>query len=102
MMTEGGTQDIVHTATVSGVNSSYLRASLEAAGITKEMWASKSKMDFGKTNDQEAKAWKSTWSAGQGVATIKDKLSASELIEHLKKEFKDALESQVKLMDRWF
>ncbi|MEO1652158.1 MAG: nitronate monooxygenase, partial [Bacteroidota bacterium] len=102
MIIEGGTQDIVYTAAVSGVNGNYLRQSLEAAGITKEVWASQSKMDFSKANDKEAKAWKNIWSAGQGVATIKDSLPASELIEHLKKEFKEALESQAKLLDRWF
>ncbi len=59
-------------------------------------------MDFSKATDSEAKAWKNIWSAGQGVATIKDNLPASELIDRLKKEFKDALESQSKLIDRWF
>ncbi|NJL12369.1 MAG: nitronate monooxygenase [Microscillaceae bacterium] len=102
MIIEGGTQDIVYTAAVSGVNGNYLRQSLEAAGITQELWESKSKMDFSKANDQEAKAWKNIWSAGQGVATIKDNLPASELIARLQKELKDALESQAKLIDRWF
>ncbi len=102
MIIQGGTSDIVYTAAVSGVHGNYLKHSLEAAGITEEMWNSKSKMDFSKTADTEAKAWKNIWSAGQGVATIKDNLPASELIDRLKKEFKDALESQAKLIDRWF
>jgi len=102
MIIEGGTADIVYTAAVSGVNGNYLRQSLEAAGITKDLWASKSKMDFGKLNDGEAKAWKNIWSAGQGVATITNNLPASELIDRLKGEFKDALENQNKLIDRWF
>ncbi len=102
MIIEGGTADIVYTAAVSGVNGNYLRQSLEAAGITKELWASKSKMDFSKATDNEAKAWKTIWSAGQGVATIHDNLPVSELIDRLKMEFKGALENQAKLMDRWF
>jgi len=102
MIIQGGTSDIVYTAAISGVNGNYLRQSLEAAGITEELWASKAKMDFSKTTDSEAKAWKNIWSAGQGVATIKDNLPASELIDRLKREFKEALESQSKLIDRWF
>lgn len=42
-------------------------------------------------------------SSGSGrKSTPKDKLPASELIDRLKKEFKDALESQTELIDRWF
>lgn len=51
-------------------------------------------MDYSKVTDNEAKAWKNIWSAGQGVATIKDNLPTVELIDRLKREFKDALESQ--------
>jgi len=101
MIIEGGSADIVYTAAVSGVHGNYLRQSLEAAGITKEMWASKSKMDFSKLNAGEAKAWKTIWSAGQGVATISDNLPAAALIDRLKVEFKEALERQAKLIDRW-
>ncbi|MEO1434423.1 MAG: nitronate monooxygenase family protein [Bacteroidota bacterium] len=101
MIISGGTSDIVYTAAVSGVKGNYLRGSLEAAGITKELWASKSKMDFSKVSGSEAKAWKTIWSAGQGVATIKDSLPAWKLIEQLKQEFKTALSDQAKLIDRW-
>ena len=67
MIIESGTKDIVYTAAVSGVNANFLRPSLEAMGITKEMWSMKAKMDFGKEMDAqkaEAKAWKTIWSAG--------------------------------------
>jgi nitronate monooxygenase len=102
MIIAGGTQDIVYTAAVSGVNGNYLRQSLEAAGITQELWESKSKIDFSKVTDGEAKAWKNIWSAGQGVAAVKDVLPVSELVDRLKTEFKAALESQASLMKRWF
>ena len=62
-------KDIIYTASVSGVHANFLKASLEAAGITEELWASKSKIDFGKELDAakaEAKAWATIWSAGHG------------------------------------
>lgn len=42
--------------------------------------------------DDEAKAWKTVWSAGQGVGAIHDLPSASALIERLHGEYRQALE----------
>lgn len=101
MIIDAGTQDIVYTAAVSGVNANFLRPSLEAMGITKEMWGLKKKIDFGEELDAaqaEAKAWKTIWSAGQGVATIKDTMPVAELIKRLKGEFVDAIKAQQELL----
>ncbi|MFK7933203.1 MAG: NAD(P)H-dependent flavin oxidoreductase [Saprospiraceae bacterium] len=103
MIMESGASDIVYTAAVSGVNANFLRRSLESMGITKEMWAMKAKIDFGKELDAakaEAKAWKTIWSAGQGVTTIQDVIPTAELVERMKKEFKAAIEAQVKWLDK--
>jgi len=51
MIIEAGTKDIVYTAAVSGINANFLRPSLEAMGITKEMWSLKGKVDFGEELD---------------------------------------------------
>ncbi|MEM9141843.1 MAG: nitronate monooxygenase, partial [Bacteroidota bacterium] len=53
----------------------------------------------GKELDTEAKAWKTIWSAGQGVTTIEDSLPVVELIARLKTEFVAAVEAQAKLLD---
>lgn len=104
MIIEAGTKDIVYTAAVSGVNANFLRPSLEAMGITKEMWSMKAKMDFGKEMDAEkaeAKAWKTIWSAGQGVATIKDNMPVAELVKRLKGEFSAAIKEQQQLLETY-
>jgi nitronate monooxygenase len=104
MIISSGASDIVHTAAVSGVAANFLRPSLEAMGITQEMWDKKAKMDFGKEMDAaqaEAKAWKTLWSAGQGVTTIHDNVTVAELISRLKGEFVSALESQSKLLEKY-
>lgn len=98
MIIDSGAEDIVYTAAVSGVSANFLRPSLEAMGITKDMWDHKAKIDFGKELDAaqaEAKAWKTLWSAGQGVTTISDVLAVEELVIRLKKEFKAAIEDQI-------
>ena len=104
MIIESGASDIVHTAAVSGVAANFLRPSLEAMGITKEMWDQKAKMDFGKELDAakaEAKAWKTLWSAGQGVATVHDNVSVTELVSRLKNEFITALKEQKAVLEKY-
>lgn len=104
MIIDSGTSDIVYTAAVSGVNANFLRPSLEAMGITKEFWSKKAKIDFGSELDAakaEAKAWKTIWSAGQGVTTIDDNPTVAELVTRMKEEFRAAIEEQVKLLERY-
>ena len=97
MIINSKAEDIVYTAAVSGVNANFLRPSLEAMGITEELWNQTKKIDFGSELDAakaEAQAWKTIWSAGQGVTSIADVKPTKELIEQLKSEFKSALEEQ--------
>ncbi len=104
MIIDTGASDIVYTAAVSGVSANFLRPSLEAMGITKELWANKAKVDFGEELDAEkaeAKAWKTLWSAGQGVATITDILPTADLVSRLKKEFIEAIKEQRLLLERY-
>lgn len=104
MIIDSGASDIVHTAAVSGVAANFLRPSLEAMGITEEMWSQKAKIDFGKELDAakaEAKAWKTLWSAGQGVATIQDDVPVANLVSRLKKEFIEALQRQNQLLAKY-
>ena len=100
MIIESGTTDIIYTAAVSGVPANFLRPSLEAMGITQEMWAQAAKIDFGEELD-EAKAWKTLWSAGQGVTTIRDTLPVGELVTRLKHEFHAAVEALANLVERY-
>ena len=99
MIIEAGASDVVYTASVSGVHANFLGASLKAAGITEEDLKKDTKIDFGKELDTEAKAWKTIWSAGQGVTTIKDATSVAALVGTLKTEFLAAIEEQKKLLD---
>jgi nitronate monooxygenase len=104
MIIESDTTDIVYTAAVSGVNANFLKPSLEAAGLTSELWSKAGKIDFGKELDAaqaEAKAWKTIWSAGQGVTSIHDVQSTHSLIENLKQEFRSAIEEQYQLLQKY-
>ena len=93
MIIDSGTSQVVYTAAVSGVPANFLRPSLEAMGITKEYWNLKKKVDFGKELDSEAKAWKTVWSAGQGVTTIDNVISIADLVSQMRTEFIEAIEA---------
>ena len=104
MIINSKAEDIVYTAAVSGVNASFLRPSLEAMGITEDLWSKSKKIDFGSELDAakaEAKAWKTIWSAGQGVTSVQDVQPTKELIDQLIKEFKVALSLQKKNFDTY-
>jgi nitronate monooxygenase len=104
MIINSGASDIVYTAAVSGVPANFLGPSLEAMGITKDMWDHKAKINFGEELDAakaEAKAWKTLWSAGQGVATVKDNIPVAELTKRLKQEFIAALKEQQTALAKW-
>lgn len=90
MILDSEAEDIVYTPAVSGVPASFMKASLEKAGITNIN--DRGEVDFGHklTLDDEAKAWKNIWSAGHGVSNIKDVPSTAELVDRLATEYADA------------
>jgi nitronate monooxygenase len=101
MIVDAGANDVVYTAAISGVHANFLTASLQAAGITAEDLKKDVKIDFGKEMDTEAKAWKTIWSAGQGVTTIKDSIPVKALVERLRSEFIAALKSQASILEKF-
>jgi nitronate monooxygenase len=104
MIIESDANDIVYTAAISGVSANFLRASLEAMGITEEMLKRTKKIDFGKelsAMEKEAKAWSTIWSAGQGVTNISDNPTVKNLVDLMKKEFKVSIEAQQALLEKY-
>lgn len=104
MLLQAHAADIVHTAAVSGVPASFLRPSLQQAGFDEERLRSTGKMDYGeklKPVSDEAKAWKTVWSAGQGVGEINDLPSVEELIARLDREYREAQLQAARLSQRW-
>jgi len=96
--------DIIHTPAVSGVPASFMRQSLELAGYDLKQLQNKGEVNYGeklKPMDEEAKAWKTVWSAGQGVGTINDLPSVEQLIARLDSEYRAALKQSLQLQQRW-
>lgn len=89
MVTAAQAKDIVYTPAVSGIAANFLRQSLEDAGLDPAKLPTEGKLDFGK--DAEARAWKTIWSAGQGVGAITDVPAIADLVDRLAAEYDEAL-----------
>ena len=97
MIVNSGIDDVLYTDGVSGVNANFLKKSIENAGID---LSEKKEEDFSKLSGEHAKAWKDIWSAGHGVAEIKDVPSVSELVDRLKSEYKLAVKKTSEIQER--
>lgn len=96
--------DIIHTPAVSGVPASFMRQSLEQAGYDLNQLQNKASINYGeklKPMDDEAKAWKTVWSAGQGVGAIDDLPSVQELVARLDGEYRAAVARSQQLGQHW-
>ena len=74
LIVDSESADIVYTSLFSGVHGSYLRGSIENAGMDPHdlPHGDKDKMNFASGGNTRAKAWRDIWSAGQGVGSISD------------------------------
>lgn len=79
--------DIVYTPAISGVNANFMRQSIAAAGLDPDNLPPHGALDM----ENEAKAWKNVWSAGQGVGSITDIPGAAELCGRLTAEYRIAM-----------
>ena len=96
MIIDAGSADIIHTPAVSGIPANFMRASLEAAGYPMDKLDQPGAINYGeklKPLDDEATAWKTVWSAGQGVGAIHDTTSVAALVDRLVREYRQAAES---------
>ena len=86
MIVAASASDILYTPAISGVNANFLPPSIRAAGLDPTNLPAHGRMDMG----NEAKAWKTVWSAGQGVGAITDVPSVAELTARLAAEYEAA------------
>jgi nitronate monooxygenase len=78
--------DIVYTPAISGVNANFLRESIVKAGLDPDRLEGHAKLDMG----DEARVWKTIWSAGHGVVGIGDVPPVAELCDRLVREYREA------------
>lgn len=88
MVVSSGSADITYTPAVSGIPANFLTPSLVENGIDPRALP-EHKLDMG----EEAKAWKTIWSAGQGSGSIGSIPSTAKLIAQLAEEFSQSCDN---------
>ena len=98
MIVASKSADIVYTSLFTGVHGSYLRGSIENAGLDPDNLpeADKSTMNFGSGGGSKAKAWRDIWGAGQGVGSIDDVPTVADLVEEMAQDY-DAAKARLGL-----
>ena len=83
--------DIVYTPLFTGVHGSYLKGSIENAGLDPEHLpdTQATAMNFGSGGDSDAKAWRDIWGAGQGVGSVDDIPDARSLVMRIESEYNE-------------
>jgi len=88
MVVAGRAADVLYTPSISGVNANFLRPSIEAAGLDPDDLPAPGEIEVGQ---QELRAWKNIWSAGQGIGSVSDIPSSAKLCARLADEYHEAM-----------
>jgi nitronate monooxygenase len=91
MLIESTLDDLIYTDAFSGVNANYLKPSIRRAGLDPDHLQKKEAVDFSHLNENDSKAWRDIWSAGQGVGQIKRVQTVAEIVADLRREYDEAL-----------
>jgi nitronate monooxygenase len=86
MIVDAGATDVTYTPAVSGIPANFLTKSLVANGIDPKSLP-EHKLDMG----EEARAWKTVWSAGHGSGAIHDVIPTADLVARLQTEYRQAV-----------
>lgn len=86
MVVAAGAEDIVPSKGITGVTANWLRTSLLAAGYDPDNMPEDKQPNFENAQD-DAKAWKNVWSAGQGVGAVNAVEPVAQVVARLKQEY---------------
>lgn len=91
MVVAANLDDIIPSKGITGVTANWLKPSLLAAGYNPNNMQEDKRPNFENAQD-DAKAWKNVWSAGQGVGSVHKIEPIAQIVERLQKEYNDAVE----------
>ena len=88
MLVDSRAEDIILSASLTGIPANWLRASLEAAGFDPKNMPDKQAINLGRPEENAKKRWKDVWSAGQGVGSVHEIEPVARIVERLVAEYK--------------
>ena len=96
MVWDSKMEDLIQSRAITGALGNWMRASVEASGLSLDDTKKIAKIDFSGDMHAGSKAWKTVWSAGQGVGNVRKPETIKEIIDILKKEYQAAVKIQSK------
>ena len=87
MVWDSQMEDLIASRAITGALGNWMRASVEAAGLTEEAMKAVAKIDFSQDMHAGTKAWKHVWSAGQGVGLVNTHESVADVVETLVRQY---------------
>ena len=94
MVWDSKMEDLIQSRAITGAFGNWMKASVEASGLSLDDTKKIAEIDFSGDMHAGSKAWKTVWSAGQGVGNVKKPETIKEIIDILKKEYETAVELQ--------
>src|SRR6476620_1734836 len=95
MLVTSSADDILLTTAFTGLQTSMLRPSIEAAGLDPDNLPSRGMIDIGKDIDvgareSQPKRWRDIWSSGHSTSGVKEVLSVDEMVARTVAEYRAA------------
>jgi len=87
MVWDSQMEDLIASRAITGALGNWMRASVEAAGLTEEAMKAVAKIDFSQDMHAGTKAWKHVWSAGQGVGLVNAPETVADVVETLMRQY---------------
>jgi nitronate monooxygenase len=94
MVWQSRMEDLIASKAISGALGLWMKASVEAAGMSMSDMSAEKKIDFSQDMHSDAKAWKNVWSAGMGVGGLTKPETMADIVAALKREYAAAVTEQ--------
>ena len=94
MVWQSTMEDLIASKAITGALGNWMRASVEAAGISLDDMNTAATLDFSGDMHEGSKAWKHVWSAGQGVGGVTKAETIAQIVAQLADEYDHALAQQ--------
>ena len=96
MVWQSRMEDLIASRAITGALGNWMKASVEAAGLTLEDMKETVKIDFSGDMHDAPRGWKHVWSAGQGVGGITKSETIADVVAALSDEYQLAVTAQSK------
>lgn len=90
MLIAASADDIITSASLTGVPANWLKASLIAAGFDPSKMGERAEIDLGRPENTQAKRWRDVWSAGQGAGAVRSVEPVRAIVDRLTAEYEAA------------